>query len=38
MGEDFANEVIDTRQARKTALWTYAVLQIRFENEKDLDF
>jgi len=27
MGEDFANEVIDVRAARKTALWTYTVLQ-----------
>ena len=27
MGEDFANEVIDVNQARKTALWTYTVLQ-----------
>jgi hypothetical protein len=27
MGEDFADEVINVRQARKTALWTYAVLQ-----------
>jgi hypothetical protein len=27
LGEDFANEIIDVRQARKTALWTYTVLQ-----------
>ncbi len=27
MGEDFANEVINVRQARKTALWTYTLLQ-----------
>jgi len=27
LGEDFASELIDTKQARKTALWTYAVLQ-----------
>lgn len=27
LGEDFAQELIDTKQARKTALWTYAVLQ-----------
>ena len=30
MGEDFASEIIDTRQARKTALWTYTVLQQYF--------
>ena len=30
MGEDFANEVINVRAARKTALWTYAVLQRYF--------
>lgn len=27
MGEDFANEVIDVRAARKTALWAYTLLQ-----------
>jgi hypothetical protein len=27
MGEDFADEVIDTKAARRTALWTYTVLQ-----------
>lgn len=27
MGEDFANEVINVKAARRTALWTYTVLQ-----------
>jgi len=27
MGEDFANEVIDVRRARRTAMMTYVVLQ-----------
>lgn len=35
MGEDFADEVIDTHQARLTALWTYTVLQ-RFLAEHDI--